>query len=475
MVRHRFTTGPAAMYNGPAAVCQCCPVPIERCEMPPSKPKRKPADPGGVMPLGAHLEELRTRVIWCLVAVGATMLACWFLRGTLLHALMRPHVLAMRAHGLDETLKYSSYLEPVVVQLKLCLFAGFVLASPVVIYQVWAFVAPGLFPHERFRVARLGLACFVCLLAGIAFGYYAFVPLALRYLVSLAGASTQPVLMIGSYLGTFFLLTLALGLAFQTPVVVFYLMRWGVLTPESHQKHRGAVILGAFIVGAVLTPPDPMTQMMMGVTIILLYDLGGLLAAPSRKTLLGFARFAGAIALLAGLAFWWLNWSPAAEVTGREGTVLVAGEEVAEGARRKALPGVAVETGPDGLAAVEFSDDIRVYLDSDGALRPEPGGVVRLERGCVYAVSPAAQSPVEVRTDAAVVSVIGGRAEVDLVEEGTTRVQAFAGDVRVQSGGRDSKVLPGRTQVFTVGGVPSPVPEAESYWIERIGGSPEGS
>jgi Tat protein translocase TatC len=422
------------------------------------------------MPLGAHLEELRTRVVWCLIALGAATLGCWFFREILMDVLTRPHVQAMRAHGLGESLKYSSYFEPVVVYLKLCIFTGFVLASPVVIYNVWAFIAPGLFPHEKFRAVRLGAACLLCLGAGIAFGYYIFVPIALRYLLNLSGASTEPVLMIGSYFSTFFLLTLALGLAFQTPVVVFYLMRWGVLDAETHRKVRGPVILGAFVVAAVLTPPDPLTQIMMGLTLVILYDIGGLLAAPSRATFFGFARFAGAIlAILLGVLAW-LHFAPVAEVQALEGEVAVGARSLWAGDDpASVMPRRVVEPAEGGLAEIRFDSGAAVYLDNLGRAEPGRGGLVRLEKGILYAVSPGEAAMLEVRTRAAVFTLAGARAEFSVPEPGRVRAHVFRGRVEVQAGPVERVLRKGEQETFVEDEPESAPLEAEQTWRRRIG------
>ncbi len=173
-----------------------------------------------VMPLGQHLEELRRRIIVCIVAFAAVFLACWVVRDRLMALLVWPHVRVMRSFELDPALKFQSYMEPVLAQLKACAIAAVALAAPVIIYEIWAFVAPGLFAHERRKAVWLGAACVACFFAGIAFGYFLFIPVALRYLLLLSGPTTEPVLMVGAYLTTFFLLTLALGVAFQTPVVI---------------------------------------------------------------------------------------------------------------------------------------------------------------------------------------------------------------------------------------------------------------
>ncbi len=201
------------------------------------------------MSLGQHLEELRRRLIYCvLVVLGGAFVACAF-RRQIMVVLVRPHVLAMAALDQSVSLNYASYFEGFMAQMKACLIVALVATSPFLLYQLWAFVAPGLFPHERSRVMKLFVPSLLCFAAGVTFGYFVFIPTVLHYLLVLAGPTMHPVLMVSSYLSTFFLLTLAMGVAFQTPVVVACLIRWKIVqrggAPEEPQDddpgglHRG--------------------------------------------------------------------------------------------------------------------------------------------------------------------------------------------------------------------------------------------
>lgn len=421
------------------------------------------------MPLGAHLEELRLRLIICLVAVAVTFIACWIFRYRLMIVLMRPHVQAMRAFGLDERLRFSGYFESVVPQLKACLIAAFILAAPVVIYQAWAFVAPGLFPRERYKVVWLGAACMLCLAAGVCFGYFLFVPVALRYLVSLAPPGTAPMLMISPYLTVLLLMTFALGVAFQTPVVIFYLVRWGIVSVESLQRHRKAVILGAFVVGAVLTPPDPLTQVMMAVTLIVLYDLGGLVARPTRATLAGFFRFTGAIMLVGIACVAWLNYWPVAGVTVLEGSAEVGGRRLGRGDSVRLRRGDLCRVAEGAWAKVSFGrSGPVVYLKGPADLRVRDGDSVTLESGRAMVVSPRRAAPLEVLSAAATVTLAGARAEVTAPAPDSITVTVFEGEVEARSGGTVTRIMAGRKADFFQGGRPVDTSEAEQEWGELM-------
>lgn len=423
------------------------------------------------MPLGAHLEELRSRLIKCLMILAGTFILCWVFRERLMTVLTRPHVSAMRAFELETSLKFRSYLEPVVAQLKACVVVALVLTAPVLIYQIWAFVAPGLFRHERYRTLKLGAACLLCFASGVCFGYFLFVPVALRYLLGLSGADTEPVLMIGSYLSMFFLLTFALGVAFQTPVVIYYLIRWGVLNAESLQKNRKVVILAAFVIAAVLTPPDPLTQAMMAVTLIVLYDLGGLLAAPSRATVKSFFKFTGAVVLVAGVFAGWYAFWPVAEVSALQGVVEAGKRQLSAGQAAKLPRGVVCRTGTDATARIAFGREggPEVYLAGGGRLHIHGPRSISLYDGHSLVASPDAGTGLTVHTAPATVTVAGARAELSCPDDDTLVVGVFEGQVLVKIGGETKRITAGQTATFRKGGEAADLSGAQRRWRELLG------
>ncbi|MHC5034073.1 MAG: twin-arginine translocase subunit TatC [Planctomycetota bacterium] len=436
----------------------------------------EPEGEGAVMSLGEHLEELRTRVIKCLSAVGVAFILCWIFRDQLRLILQRPHVIAMQAFEMDTSLKFSSYFEAVVAQLKACFIGALVLTAPILIYQVWAFVAPGLFRHERDRTLKLGAACVVCFAAGVGFGYFFFIPIALRYLLSLSGGWAEPVLMISRYLSLFFLLTLALGIAFQTPVVVYYLIRWGVLDVESFQKHRKGVVLGAFIVAAAITPPDPVTQIMMAVTLIVLYDLGGLLAAPSRATAKSFVKFTGTVVIV-GVAFvaWYRLW-PVAEVTALKGDVSAGGKRIATGWTLKVPRGMVCSTDVAGVARMVLggSGGAELHLAGGTRLHVHSATNLSLYRGDALVRTPTPAVELTVRTGPARVVLAGSRAELSVPDQDTLTVTVFEGVAQAKAGGQTKHVAAGQSATFRSGGEPVDVSDAERRWQQLIQGGKEG-
>jgi Tat protein translocase TatC len=435
--------------------------------------ERAPAGPRpeaemAVMSLGEHLEELRSRLIRCLVALALVFVLCWAFRSAVIEVIKRPHVRAMAAYELEGVLNYRSYFEPIVAQLKACALVALILASPVVIYQVWAFVAPGLFPHERRKVVLLGAACVLCFGAAVCFGYFVFIPIALRYLLGFALPGTRPVLMISDYLTAFFLLTFALGVAFQTPVVVYYLVRWGVLDPASLQSKRKGVVLGAFVLAAVITPPDPLTQIMMALTLIVLYDLGGLLAAPSAATFKGFVRFTGAIVLAGGALAAWYHFWPVGELTALAGGVTLDGQAVAAEAPAPVRRGALCRTGEGGRARLALGGEggPDVLIGPASLLRVRDGRSLVLQRGDVLAASPGRAAELTVHAGPASVLVSDAEAELRAPDLETLTLTVLRGSVEAKVGAEASTIRAGRTATFRSGGRPADLTEVQQRWSQ---------
>ena len=165
-------------------------------------------------------------------------------------------------------------VSPVFTPFKLALYLALILAMPVVLYQVWAFVAPGLYKKERhFAIPLLASSIFL-FYAGVAFAYFVVFPLIFGFVVSIASDSIAVMTDITSYLDFFMTLIMAFGLAFEVPVATVLLVWTGLVSPEKLTKARPYVFLTAFIVGMFLTPPDIISQTLLAVPIYLLYELG---------------------------------------------------------------------------------------------------------------------------------------------------------------------------------------------------------
>ena len=231
----------------------------------------KAKKPAAEMPFLDHLEELRWRLIWSLIAVIVCTVVGFFLvtRLDVLGILVAP--IEPFLHG--SKLKYLSPTDPFFITLKLAVTVGLVLASPVVVYQIWAFLAPALLPHEKRIIVPslyLGLVLFA---VGVLMSYRIALPMTLDFTMSFQTESLEQSIVIGEYLGFVTRLLLAFGAIFELPVVILILSSIGLVTPEFLAAKRRHAIAIITVLAALLTPGDVITlTLMMMVPLIFLYE-----------------------------------------------------------------------------------------------------------------------------------------------------------------------------------------------------------
>ena len=228
---------------------------------------------GTEQPFVAHLVELRDRLIKAVIAVAvvAGALALWPGPGALYDLLAAPLTAALPAGA---TLIATSVISPFVVPLKILLMAAFMIALPVVLWQVWAFVAPGLYSHEKKLVLPLVVSSTILFFAGVAFCYFFVFGQVFSFIQSFAPKSITAAPDIEAYLSFVLTMFLAFGMAFEVPIVVVVLARMGIVSIEKLRAFRSYFVVLAFIVAAVVTPPDVVSQLALAVPMILLYELG---------------------------------------------------------------------------------------------------------------------------------------------------------------------------------------------------------
>jgi sec-independent protein translocase protein TatC len=220
---------------------------------------------GTEAPFVSHLVELRDRLVRALIAVVLAFiaLALWPGPAGLYDLLAEPMV----AHLPEGTkLIATNVISPILVPLKITLMAAFLVALPIVLYQVWAFVAPGLYTHEKKMVLPLVISSTLLFILGVAFCYFLVIPGMSKFIQAFAPTAITAAPDIEQYFG--FVLT------FEVPVAVIVLARIGVVTIEQLRKFRGYFIVGAFIVAAVVTPPDVISQLALAVPMCILYEIG---------------------------------------------------------------------------------------------------------------------------------------------------------------------------------------------------------
>ncbi|OMH40670.1 twin-arginine translocase subunit TatC [Desulfurobacterium indicum] len=224
-------------------------------------------------PVTYHLEELRTRLFKSIVSIFIGFFICWPFRKDILLFLERP-----LPDYLKGKLVFFSPPEAFFTALKICFFGGMIIAMPFILYQVWKFIEPALYPHEKKFVVPFLFFSFLFFSIGVCFAYFIMIPFALRFLLGFMGNLLVPQIGIGNYISFVIQLTLAFGFVFLLPVVVGLLAKLGVINYKLLEKNRKFAILIIFIVAAILTPPDVVSQIMMAVPLLFLYELSIIVA-----------------------------------------------------------------------------------------------------------------------------------------------------------------------------------------------------
>ena len=234
-------------------------------------------DPNGLAEgtLISHLLELRDRLLKAMLAVGICFIPCALYMNQLFTFVAEP---LKRKLPAGATLIATSVVAPFTVPFKLALVLAIGIAIPFVLYQAWAFVAPGLYRHEKKLAVPLLISSVLLFYLGGAFAYYVVFPVMLSFFVATTPAGVQMMTDMGSYLDFVMVLLLAFGAAFEVPVATVLLVWTGFVRITTLRKNRGFVLLGIFIFAAFVTPPDAISQSAMAVPMYLLYEIGIVIA-----------------------------------------------------------------------------------------------------------------------------------------------------------------------------------------------------
>jgi sec-independent protein translocase protein TatC len=228
---------------------------------------------GTEQPFVSHLIELRDRLIKALIAVGIVFGAlCFFPGPGALYDLLAAPLVANLPKG--ATLIATNVISPFLVPLKITLLAAFLLALPVVLYQTWAFVAPGLYSHEKKLVLPLVVSSTLLFFGGVAFCYFFVFKQVFAFIQGFAPKSITAAPDIEAYLSFVLTMFIAFGAAFEVPIAVVVLARMGIVSIEKLRAFRGYFIVIAFIVAAIITPPDVVSQLALAIPMCLLYEVG---------------------------------------------------------------------------------------------------------------------------------------------------------------------------------------------------------
>jgi sec-independent protein translocase protein TatC len=216
------------------------------------------------LPFTDHLDELRHRLIVSLVGVGLGFVVCYGFSQQILLLLQRP---------MPTRLVFIAPTEAFFVNLKVAFYAGLFLSVPLLLFQVWKFVAPGLYEHERRYSFPFLIVSTVLFLVGALFAYAIILPIALHFLIAQGGELWQANITLSNYLSFCMRLILAAGLIFEFPVLMYFLTKVGVITPEFLASNRKYAALAAFVVSAILTPPDVFSQVLLALPLFLLFEV----------------------------------------------------------------------------------------------------------------------------------------------------------------------------------------------------------
>lgn len=222
------------------------------------------------LPLTSHLQELRKRLVLSFIAVGAGFAICYAFSQQLFGILSQPLLEMMPSGG---SLIFTSVAEAFFTYMKVAFIAGLILASPFVLYQVWAFVAPGLYRHEKRYVIPFVAAGSFFFALGVSFAYFVAIPVGFRFLLSYATDFIRPMPSMKEYLSFSIKFLLAFGLVFEFPVILVLLARIGIIDAKTLARHRKYAILLIFVFAAVITPPDVVSQVLLALPLMGLYEL----------------------------------------------------------------------------------------------------------------------------------------------------------------------------------------------------------
>jgi sec-independent protein translocase protein TatC len=230
-------------------------------------------------PLVEHLEELRTRLIWALLSWAVGTGVAWTFRVQLLDWLKRPLDLAAKQNGIQVNLIVLDITEPFLVSLKVAAFGGLVLALPFIVYQVWAFIAPGLYEHEKRLAGPFLLGAGFSFALGAFFAYYGFLPFAIPFLLGFLGDVITPQISIGRYMGQVLMMMTVMGLVFEMPVVSYLLARLGLLSSAFLARNWRIAVVLLLTLAAVITPTvDVVSLSIVTLPLLVLYWISVLVA-----------------------------------------------------------------------------------------------------------------------------------------------------------------------------------------------------
>jgi len=411
-----------------------------------------------------HLDELRARITLCLIVVAVIFVAAWIFRERLLAFLMAPHIATMRAFGLPVKLHVLGYVEAFFTYLKICVVAATFVASPFVLYQIWRFVSVALHPRERRWVTRVMPVSILLFVGGAAFCFFGIFPIGLKFLVLIGGDLLEPMITLASYLSLALWLSFAMGLVFELPLVMFFVSKIGIVTGPGFRGARRVAILIIFIAAAVVTPtPDPFTQCAVALPMIALYEVGILLAEPTRRNLLNVIALFLILAALPVGAYEYHRYQ-----TERAGAfVSGAGQLEYRGASRPLGAGSFIpikgicRTDANSILAFGLGNEIQVKLHRKTRMALARGDAIDLQEGEAWAHC-GKKARLTIMTPHGQFTLQDAEADIAVTEDAAI-VTVAQGKVGFSSEGREGTVAAGRRRVFATTGQAVNLPEVSGW------------
>jgi sec-independent protein translocase protein TatC len=234
--------------------------------------KAKEEEPVHEMTFTEHLNELRVRLVRCIIAAFVGLMVCYAFAEQLFTMLMQPLVTLLEPSG--GSLIYTGLPEAFFTHLKVAAIAGLFVASPYIFYQLWMFIAPGLYEGERKYMIPIALCSAIFFVTGALFGYYVVFPFGFQFFLGYATDVIKPMPSVKEYFSFSTSMLFAFGFIFELPLFMFFLSALGLVKHNTLRKYRKYAILGSFVVAAVLTPPDVVSQTLMAGPLCLLYEVG---------------------------------------------------------------------------------------------------------------------------------------------------------------------------------------------------------
>ena len=414
------------------------------------------------LPISEHLEELRSRIIKSIIIVIGLFFINWFFKSRILDIIKKPHSITMKNLGLSQSLQVLSYQEGFYAYIKLCLITSVFMAYPVILFQVWRFVEAGLFKKERRYVKTFAPISYIAFVTGVLFGYYFLIPYGLQFLIKILGGGVQPMITMSQYISLVTMLTLALGVVFQLPLVMLFISKIGMLKAEDFIRWRLYAILIIFILAAVITPPDPFTQVMTALPMIILYEVGILAIRPSKKAVQRFGILLALGILLVYVIYLVFTLPTKANFLESTGSVKILPHANMNwqplSSESKIHNGATLKTEKDSKASFLLKDGTYIMMDVNTKVRFVKSRNLDLIEGQILIAIKANDNPFMIAAKENVVTSNNSTINIK-ASKYRVFVTVTKGEATVLANGLEKKIFEGRQLRFATGGKPANINE----------------